>query len=117
MGRAARHPEGRVIMYADKITGSMKRAIDLTNKRRDIQNEYNKKNGFKPEPIIREIKDTFKDQLPGEEDVLPKKEFLNEYLKELKSKLDLARRNLQFDKAALIKSKIDQLSKKLKDPS
>ena len=115
MGRAARHPEGKVIMYADSITGSMKKAIDLTQKRREIQDKYNKEHGFKPQPIIKEIKDTFKDQLPEEETVLPKKEFLNEYIKELNSKLDLARRNLQFDKAAQLKEKIDALKKKLKD--
>lgn len=115
MGRAARHPEGKVIMYADSITGSMKKAIDLTQKRREIQDKYNKEHGFKPQPIIKEIKDTFHDQLPEEEAVLPKKEFLNEYIKELNSKLDLARRNLQFDKAAQLKERIDALKKKLKD--
>jgi len=110
MGRASRHPEGKVIMYADKTTKSMDTAIKITQNRREIQDEYNKKNGFKPEPIIKGIGMGFK---ATEEDIaMPKQEFLNEYIKELKSKLDLARRNLQFDKASQIQTKINQLTRK-----
>jgi len=111
MGRASRHPEGKVIMYADKITRSMKDAIDITEYRRKIQKEYNQKNGFKPKPIIKEIKETFKN---FKEEIMPRQEFLREYIKELKSKLELARRNLQFDQASLIKAKIDSLEKEKK---
>jgi len=56
MGRASRHPQGRVIMYADKITGSMKRAIDETNRRRKIQEDYNTKHGLKPQAIRKPIR-------------------------------------------------------------
>jgi excinuclease ABC subunit B len=55
MGRAARHSEGRVIMYADTITGSMKRAIDETGRRRKIQEEYNVKNGITPVSITKVV--------------------------------------------------------------
>lgn len=112
MGRAARNIEGKVIMYADNLTGSIKKAIETTNRRRQMQIEYNKKYNKKPQAIIKDIKDTFRAK---EEEELPKKEFMKEYLRKLKSQLELARRNLQFDKAAQLKNKIDQLSKKLKD--
>jgi excinuclease ABC subunit B len=114
MGRASRHPQGKVIMYADKITSSMQRAIDETNRRRKIQEEYNKKNKVAPKAIIKDIRDSLsllslkKDD--GEE---PKEEFLKDYLKQLKYKLDLARRNLQYEKAAEIKEKIDELKEKV----
>src|SRR5205085_728064 len=55
IGRAARHVEGRVIMYADNVTGSMQRAIDTTNERRKIQEAYNQKNGIKPKSISRAV--------------------------------------------------------------
>ena len=58
IGRAARNAEGRVIMYADTITGSMKRAIDETQRRRKIQDEYNKAHGITPKTIIKEVKST-----------------------------------------------------------
>jgi excinuclease ABC subunit B len=109
MGRAARHLDGKVIMYADKITKSMDDAIKITQNRRKIQDEYNKTNGFKPEPIIKGIASGFR--VVDEDKAMPKQEFLHEYLKELKSQLDLARRNLQFDKASSIKAKIDALDK------
>ena len=111
MGRASRHPQGKVVMYADKITFSIKKAIDETNRRRKIQEEYNKKHNITPQPVIKEIRDSL--SLLGlkkeEETQLPEKEFLKEYLKQLKFKLDLARRNLQFEQAAEIKEKILQI--------
>ncbi|MDD2269651.1 MAG: excinuclease ABC subunit UvrB, partial [Eubacteriales bacterium] len=57
-GRAARNSDGKVIMYADKITGSMRRAIHETNRRRDIQHEYNVQNGITPKTIVKEIRST-----------------------------------------------------------
>ncbi|MFA6376129.1 MAG: excinuclease ABC subunit UvrB [Candidatus Paceibacterota bacterium] len=111
MGRASRHPQGLVIMYADNVTGSMKRAISETDRRRVIQNEYNKKHGIIPELIYKEIKETLSARNKIEEK-MPADEFIKEYAKELAAKLDLARRNLQYEKAALIKAQIDEIKNK-----
>jgi excinuclease ABC subunit B len=114
MGRASRHPQGKVIMYADKITSSMQKAIDETNRRRKIQEEYNKKNKISPQPVIKDIRDSLSMlSLKKEDEEEPKEEFLKDYLKQLKYKLDLARRNLQYEKAAEIKEKIDELKEKV----
>ncbi len=111
MGRASRHPQGLVIMYADNTTGSMRRAIGETNRRREIQAAYNKKRGIKPEIIYKEIKETLSAR-DKKEEILPADEFIKEYQKELTAKLDLARRNLQFEKAAQINAEIDRVKKK-----
>ncbi len=113
MGRASRHPQGKVIMYGDKITSSMKRAIDETNRRRKIQGEYNKKNKISPKPVIKDIRDSLSLLSLRKEEEEPKEEFLRDYLKQLKYKLDLARRNLQYEKAAEIKEKIEELKEKI----
>lgn len=111
MGRASRHPQGKVIMYADGITGSMARAIEETNRRRQVQEAYNKKHGISPEVIYKEIKETLSARDKVEEK-FPADEFIKEYQKELAAKLDLARRNLQFEKAAQIKAEIDRVKEK-----
>lgn len=117
MGRASRHPEGKIIMYADNITGSMKRAIAETKKRRKIQEAYNKKNKVNPASIVTAIKNSLSstDKEDGEKDKerLPNKEFLKEHLKRLSLMLDMARRNLQFEKAAEIKEEIEKVKKKI----
>ena len=110
MGRASRHPRGHIIMYADQLTLSMKKAIQETKRRRKIQECYNKRHKLKPEAVIKEIKETLSPREEKEEK-LPQKEFVKEYLKELKIKLDLARRNLQFEKAAEIQEKIETIKK------
>jgi len=114
MGRASRHPEGKIIMYADNVTGSMRRAMEETSRRRAIQEEYNTKNGLSPQKIYTEIKNSLsaRQKLEGDEN-LPSDEFLAEYLKQLKSRLELARRNLQFEKAAEIKTRIDEVKNKI----
>ncbi len=111
MGRASRHPQGLVIMYADNITGSMARAMEETDRRRAIQAAYNKKRGIAPEVIYKEIKETLSARNKAEEK-LPADEFIKEYQKELTAKLDLARRNLQFEKAAEIKKQIEKIKSK-----
>jgi len=113
MGRASRHPEGHIIMYADRITSSMKKAIKETERRRKIQEEYNRTHNLKPLPIAKEVRDTLSLLSQEKEEKLPKKEFLKEYLRQLKYQLDLARRNLQFEKAAQIKEKIEKLKAKI----
>ncbi len=114
MGRASRHPQGKVIMYADKTTGSMRRAIKETNRRREIQKAYNKKHDIKPEIIYKEIKETLSAR-DKKEEKMPQDEFIKEYQKELAAKLDLARRNLQFERAAQIHSQIQEIKSKTKN--
>lgn len=114
MGRTARHPKGHIIMYADNMTGSMKAAISETNRRRKIQADYNKKHNKKPQQVVKAIRETLAPKEEKEEGLkLPHEEFIREYLRELKNKLDLAQRNLQFDKAAMIKQQIDKVKKNL----
>lgn len=120
-GRAARHINGRVIMYADTITGSMNRAIKEMNRRRDIQIQYNKLHNIKPESIIREVGD-------GLRSIIPKKETagsmlnlskipIDEYpglVRDLTSQMDLASANLEFEKAAELRDLIADIKAKLK---
>lgn len=112
IGRASRHLEGQAIMYADKITRSMKFAIDETNRRRKTQEEYNKKHGLRPQAITKTIRasivnmpEDFEDQKIAKDN----KEYLKEYLRELQLKMDMANRNLQFDEAANIKEEIEKI--------
>jgi excinuclease ABC subunit B len=116
VGRAARHQEGRVIMYADRVTGSMQRTIDETNRRRLIQEEYNIKHNITPTSISREIGD----MLPREakEDVpkldlkkIPKDEYKH-LIKDLTAQMDLASANLQFEKAAELRDIIAEVKAK-----
>lgn len=104
MGRAARHTEGHVIMYADKITKSMNQAIEEVKRRRKSQKKYNQKHDITPAPIKKKIEATLPSEEVSEEEVSG--DISQEYLKELKYKLELAQRNLQFEKAARIQQKI-----------
>jgi excinuclease ABC subunit B len=105
MGRAARHPEGHVIMYADKITGSMKQAIKEVRRRRKIQQNYNKIHQIIPRPIIKEIR---------EWPFAPKKEIVFEFgvirdIKLLEKEMRSAAKNLDFERAAQIRNLIKKL--------
>ncbi len=121
MGRAARHNEGHIIMYADKITGSMKQAIEETKRRRNIQEAYNQKHGIVPKTISKAIKD---DRLAGGKlvpdivpiakelrlDKLPREEIVH-LLKDLKNQMMLASQNLEFEKAAVLRDQIEEIKK------
>jgi len=109
MGRASRHPQGRVIMYADKITGSMRRAIDETNRRRKIQEKHNRDHGIKPKAIKKPIRPSIVEVTKPAISPKTEKEYLEEYLNELKFKMDLANRNLQFDEAMRLQEEINKL--------
>jgi len=112
IGRASRHLEGQAIMYADKITRSMKFAIDETNRRRKIQEEYNKKHGISPQAITKKIRASIVDMpkdFENQKVAKDNKEYLKEYLRELQLKMEIANRNLQFDEAANIKSEIEKI--------
>ncbi len=111
IGRVSRHPAGLAIMYADKITYSMKRAIEETIRRRKIQEKYNKRHNISPQPIKKEVRPSIVEITKSAEVPKNQNEYLKEYLKELQFKIDLANRNLQFDEAVGIKTEIDKLRK------
>lgn len=123
MGRAARHAEGHIIMYADKITGSMKEAIAEVERRRKIQITYNEKNKITPQSIKKQVRDS---RLAGaklapadaggqEIDItkLDKRE-LKYYLEELKDRMDLASKNLEFERAAKLRDEIIKINQSMR---
>lgn len=119
IGRAARHVSGRVIMYADKVTGSMQRAIDETNRRREIQEAHNVKHGITPTGISKSVEKGMRPDLPEEAKrvkldlkKIPKDEY-GTIIRDLTSQMDLASANLEFEKAAELRDIIDDLKKKL----
>ncbi len=118
VGRAARHEEGRVIMYADRITGSMQRTIDETNRRRKIQAAHNKKHGITATGISREIGEMLPRSVEKEEKPkidlkkIPKDEYKH-LIKDLTSQMDLAAANLEFEKAADLRDLIGEIKAKL----
>ncbi len=111
IGRASRHIEGRAILYADKLTASMKQAIEETNRRREYQEAYNEKHGLRPQAIVKQIRGNIGETKEPKKLPQTEKDYLREYLKELQFKLDLANRNLQFDEAIRIKEEMDRLKK------
>lgn len=114
IGRAARNVSGRVILYADKITGSMKRAIDEANRRRALQMEYNKKHHITPRTIEKNIKSIVDHEINPNPVIkeaieLESMEDLHGYLKQREKEMKEAAKNLQFEKAAVIRDEIVQL--------
>jgi excinuclease ABC subunit B len=121
IGRAARHINGQVLMYADKVTDSMQRAIDETNRRRAVQQKYNEDHGIEPESIVKEVRDlTDRVRAVAEERVeyrvadLPKAE-VTYLIGELEAQMKQAASNLEFEKAALLRDQIFELRKQLED--
>ncbi len=122
IGRAARNVDGKVVLYADHITGSMKYAIDETNRRRNLQMEYNKKHGITPKTIIKKIQD-ITDQMKTEHSktvdellVLDKGMFEKDPTKLIKQKekqMEGAVKILDFESAAILRDEILALQKKL----
>jgi len=114
-GRAARNLNGTVIMYADTVTGSMKRAIAESNRRRKIQLEFNRKNKITPRSIQKAIREGIEDLTDAQNYVADltgqaRDEYeLSKYIAELEYGMELAARNLQFEKAAAIRDKIKNL--------
>ncbi len=117
VGRAARHERGRVIMYADRITGSMRRAIDETNRRRSIQQEYNTKNGTTPTSVSKKIDEGLRAIIPQKESdkkpkldlrKIPKDEYKT-LIKDLTAQMELASANLEFEKAAELRDLIQSV--------
>ena len=112
IGRAARNANGRVIMFADVVTDSMKRAIDITRKRRQLQEEYNTQNGIVPRTIIKEIKNTLEITKKIESDKLRKEQIPAE-IEKLTAMMKVASSNLDFEKAIELRGQIQKLRKKL----
>jgi excinuclease ABC subunit B len=113
VGRAARHEEGRVIMYADNITESMKYAIEETERRREYQMAYNKEHNITPKSIKKEIRDRLVDTSEEEEadlDIakLDKKQ-KKLLIKDLEKKMLTAADSLQFEKAANLRDQIKEI--------
>ncbi len=120
MGRAARHSQGRVVMYADRMTGSMERAITETRRRRKVQEDYNARHGITPTTIEKAIRDDRLAGLRREVDDVPKLNVdaipADEAVRlsaELEEKMDLAAKNLEFEKAAAFRDQLAQLKDKL----
>ncbi|MDP9212070.1 MAG: excinuclease ABC subunit UvrB [bacterium] len=126
MGRAARHLDGRVIMYADRVTDSMRRAMDETARRREKQKAYNQAHGITPQGIQKKIAAAVRadEQIEEHEaaevledakrhvDLPP--EQMKRYLHDLKVQMELAAENLEFEKAAALRDRIGELKKKAK---
>lgn len=114
IGRAARNAEGRVIMYADTITGSMKRAIDETQRRRKIQDEYNKAHGITPKTIIKEVKSTI--GITGKKKVGDdiKAADIPAEIEKLKALMAVASAQLDFERAIEIRDTINGLKKRMR---
>jgi len=117
MGRAARHVDGQVIMYADKITGSMQRAMDEISRRRKIQEDYNRLHNITPQGIRKAIKDinerirsvTAEVSGPEFRPAPTLREDIVRLIKELESQMKKAAKNLEFERAALIRDRVVEL--------
>ncbi|MBQ9020329.1 UvrB/UvrC motif-containing protein, partial [Candidatus Saccharibacteria bacterium] len=115
IGRAARHVEGKVIMYGDHITESMEKAIMETNRRREIQEEYNEAHGITPTSVKKEVSEGLRAIIPEKEKEnkldlrkVPPEE-IPSLVKELTSQMKLAAANLEFERAAEIRDLIERI--------
>ena len=110
IGRAARNSEGKVIMYADKITKSMQKAIDETKRRREIQQKYNEEHNIIPKTIKKGVRDVIEATIVAEEEICY--EIDNNFdIEKLKEEMLEAAKNLQFEKAAMLRDKINELER------
>ncbi len=118
MGRAARNANGKVLLFAKKITRSMQEAMDITNKRRELQNAYNKKHNITPSSVQRHLEDSLKSEL-DEAEIYRKGQNLEKMpaseraklVKELRKQMLEAAKILEFEKAAAIRDEINKLRK------
>ncbi len=117
MGRAARHVNGKAIMYADKLTKSMKAAIAETSRRRKIQEEFNKKHNITPQSITKEIRDILferetqeaREKLKSIDIGKIKDRELADLIGELENQMEIAASNLEFERAAMLRDEIGNL--------
>lgn len=122
VGRAARHELGHVIMYADKMTDSMRTAIDETERRRVVQDAHNKANGIEPASIIKEVRDMTERIREVAETKAPyvaaeglPKDDLARLVRDLETQMRTSARDLEFEKAALLRDQIVDLRKVMVD--
>ncbi len=113
IGRAARNAEGRVIMYADVVTGSMKRAIDETNRRRAVQDAYNREHGITPRTIIKEVKIDLGITTKKKADDEVKLNDIPAEIEKLKALMKVASAQLDFERAIEIRDSISRLKKRM----
>lgn len=123
VGRAARHENGRVIMYADSITDSMQKAIDETERRREKQSEYNKIHNITPRGITKKIQNTLEDAIVAEENTENKKKRTatksapvkkaDDMLKELEAEMKKAAKELDFERAMILRDRINNIKAQL----
>jgi excinuclease ABC subunit B len=123
IGRAARHVEGRAILYADRVTDSMRRAIDETNRRRAIQEAYNEEHGITPQSIISQVEmglaqilkseygEVVEEEIVGIPDFATQAE-LDTYIARLETEMREAARKFEFEKAAKLRDSIKELREK-----
>ncbi|MBR2498105.1 MAG: excinuclease ABC subunit UvrB [Clostridia bacterium] len=114
IGRAARNAEGRVIMYADVMTGSMKRAISETERRRKIQSEYNQTHGIVPKTIVKDIVNSLEITKKADRTKDVKKQDIPEEIEKLKALMKIASANLDFEKCIEIRDTIAKLKLKMR---
>lgn len=114
IGRTARNSEGRVIMYADTVTGSMQRAIDETNRRRKLQSDYNKAHGIVPKTIIKPIVNSLEITQKTDKTKDVAKKDIPEEIEKLKALMKVAQNNLDFEKCIEIRDTIAKLKLKLR---
>ncbi len=123
MGRAARHIEGRAILYADRVTDSMRRAIDETDRRRTVQRAYNEEHGITPQSIVSSVDmglaailkaeygDVAEEEMVGMQ-VFKTQEELDLYVVKLETEMRAAARSFEFEKAARLRDSIKELREK-----
>ena len=114
IGRAARNAEGRVIMYADEMTGSMERAIGETNRRRAIQQQYNEEHGIIPKTIVKSVAETLSVTTKAKRAADVKKKDIPEEIEKLKAMMKIASAQLDFERAIEIREMINELRKRMR---
>ncbi len=112
IGRAARNAEGRVVMFADVMTESLKKAIDETNRRREVQIQYNKAHGIQPKTIVKEIRNTLKISTRASETIKLSPEEISKKIESLTALMSVAVKSLDFEKAIELRDEIAALKAK-----
>ena len=112
IGRAARNVNGRVVMYADNITDSMKRAIDETNRRRELQHKFNVEHGITPQTIKHNVENTL--EITKKEEKQFTKNQLPKQIENVRKQMQQAANNLDFERAIVLRDELNRLKKQLK---